>query len=709
MQVRLTLALVLSSLLITACGGSSNSSQPVPNPAPTNNDGSPVTGVLTARFDPSNGVVPFPTNLLFSGTTDLTLNIPVANPNDFSNPQVALNALDGWGTVTPWSTSFNAPPLPASIVPGQTVRVFKVKLFSPAGGVEMILDELTPGSEFVAVMSSPTSLAIVPTTPLEQLTSYMAVLTEGIRDSRGNDATPDQTYFLAKRTSPLCVNGASTDPLLPSSTACALEPLRLLTNSQEAAAASAGIPRADIVLSWVATTQSISPVLAYVRARTAQSPASPMAVVNSGMNIGMLVPGLPPIADVYVGFIDLPYYLVPPSAENPTGPLTGFWKAAPGAYVPPFNGFPLSPTSTNVTVYNPFPVANATVRVPVLVTVPNAASGQTRPEAGWRTAIYQHGITSNRSTLVAMAATLAASGIVGVAIDLPLHGLPPGHPLTAANAAFGATERTFNVDYISNTTGAPGPDGVADSSGAHTINLASLLTSRDNLRQGVADLFVLSRSLPFLDISGDGAPDIDSANIGFVGLSLGAIVGTPFLAMEPTVDHGLLSVGGGGIANLLNGSATFGPRIRAGLASVGVVEGTPAFAQFLGATQIIVDSGDPINYGFASLQNAILFHEVVGGGDNLPDQVVPNSVPGAPLSGTEPLIRVLGLPAITQTVQDANGVRGAVRFTEGAHSSLLDPSSSMAVTVEMQTQMASFLMSRGTTVVVQNPSVIRTQ
>jgi hypothetical protein len=704
------LALVLSSLLITACGGSSNSSQAVPNPPASNNDGSPVTGVLTARFDPSAGVVPFPTNLLFSGTTDLTLNIPVANPNDFSNPQVALNALDGWGTVTPWSTSFNAAPNAATIVPGQTVRVFKVKLFSPAGGVELILDELTPGVEFVAVMSSPTSLAIVPTTPLEQLTSYMAVLTDGIRDARGNDATPDQTYFLAKRTSPLCVNGASTDPLLPAATACALEPLRQLTNSQEAAAASAGIPRANIVLSWVATTQSISPVLAHVRGRTAQTAPSPMAVVNTGMNISMLLPGLEPIADVYVGFIDLPYYLVPPSAENPTGPLTGFWKAAPGAYESPFNQFGLDPTSTHVTLYNPFPVANATVRVPVLVTVPNAASGQTRPAAGWRTAIYQHGITSNRSTLIAAAATLAASGIVGVAIDLPLHGLPPGHPLTAANASFGATERTFNVDYVDNATGAPGPDGIADSSGAHTINLASLLTSRDNLRQGVADLFVVSRSLPFLDLSGDGVPDIDSANIGFIGLSLGAIVGTPFLAMEPTVDHGLLSVGGGGIANLLNGSATFGPRIRAGLASVGVVEGTPEFAQFLGATQIIVDSGDPINYGFATLQNAILFHEVVGdGADNLPDQVVPNSVPGAPLSGTEPLLRVLGLTAITETAQDANGIRGVTRFTEGAHSSLLDPSSSMAATVEMQTQMASFLISRGTTVVVQDPTVIRTQ
>jgi hypothetical protein len=707
MQARLSLALVLSSLLLAACGGSSNSSRAVPNPPPTNQPGTPVTGVLTARFDPSAAVVPFPTNLLLSGTTDLTLNIPVANPNDFSNPQVALNALDGWGTVTPWSTTFNAAPNPTTVVHGQTVRLFEVSLTGPGGGVTGIVRELTPGAEFVATMASATNLVIVPTRPLKQLTSYMAVLTNGIRDARGNDATPDQAYFLAKRTSPLCVNGQSTDPLLPSATACALEPLRQLTNSQEAAAAAAGIPRNNIVLSWVATTQSITPVLQAVRS---QVQPSPMVAVNTGMNTS-IVPGLLPTADIYVGTIDLPYYLLPPSAQNPTGPLNGFWKAAPGAYVPPFNQIPLNPTSTNITFANPFPVANATVRVPVLITVPNANSGQTRPASGWKVAIYQHGITSARSTLLAAASTLALQGFVGVAIDLPLHGLPPGHPFHAGNfPALGATERTFNVDYINNQTGAPGPDGVVDDSGAHFINLGSLLTSRDNIRQAVSDLFVLAASVPFLDLDNNGSPDVDSAHMSFVGISLGAMVGTSFLALEPTVNHGLLSVPGGGIAQLLNGSPTFGPRIRAGLAAAGVQAGTPEFDQFLGATQIVVDSADPINYGFASAQNAILFHEVVGdGAGNLPDQVVPNTVAGAPLSGSTPLRAVLGLSRIAATTQNANGVRGFVQFTAGGHTSLLDPGPSLAVTVEMQTQMAGFVASRGTAVIVSDTSVIRTQ
>ena len=109
MQARLIAAALLPSLFLAACGGGSNSPRAVEAPGATNTDGSPVTAIITARFDPSNGVVPFPTNLLLSGTTDLTLNIPVANAANFGDPKVAMNALDGFSTVAPWSTTFSTP------------------------------------------------------------------------------------------------------------------------------------------------------------------------------------------------------------------------------------------------------------------------------------------------------------------------------------------------------------------------------------------------------------------------------------------------------------------------------------------------------------------------------------------------------------------------------------------------------------------------
>lgn len=709
MPPRITLTLALSSLLLAACGGSSNSDRAVPTSPSNNNNGNPVTGVLTARFDPSNSVLPLPNNLLLSGTTDLTLNPPTANPNNYGDPTVAISTLDGWSTTSPMTTSFNAKPDVASVVPGQSVRIFEVSLSAPGGGTTGIVRELAGGTEFVTALApsdaTGRTLAIIPTQPLQQLTSYLVVLTDGIRDTSGNDATPDQTYFLSKRPDPLCTNGQSTEPLLPAATACALEPLRKLTNSHLAVANAAGIARDDVVLSWVFTTQSITPVMQAVRSVT--EPGQ-MRLVNSGMTTAAA--GLPPIADIHIGTLTVPYYLSAPSAANPTAPLNGFWKAAPGAYVPPFNAAGLSPLSTNITFANPFPVKTSDVTIPVLATIPNAASGRSRPASGWPVVIFQHGITGNRTHALAVSATLAAQGFAVIAIDMPLHGLPPDSPFAIGNSPFAAiaSERTFNVDYINNTTGAAGSDGVVDSSGAHFINLSSLLTSRDNLRQAVADLFVLTASIPSLDIDGNGMGDFDSSNMQFVGLSLGAIVGTSFLALEPNVNVGLLSVPGGGVARMLDGSVTFGPRIRAGLAASGVQAGTPTYDSFMGAAQQVIDSIDPINYGYASAQNSILLHEVVGAGSSLPDQVVPNSVPGAPLSGTEPLIRALGLSSITGTTQAANGIRGAVRFTAGEHASLINPTTP-AVTAEMQGQMASLLASGGAAVMVQDSSVIRAQ
>lgn len=717
MKYRLIPAFALVVSILAGCGGSSSTDRAVPAPPTTNPDGNPTTDTLTAEFDPANGVVPFPTNLLLSGSGDLTLNIPVADPTDFGDPQVALNALDGFGTVSPWTFSFSDPIDPDSLVPGSSIRLFQVQFVFGTIAVQQIVRELVPGQDYVAVQSptDPTGIAIVPLVPLDEMTGYMAVVTNGFRDPEGNVATPSQTYFLAKRTEPLVTAaGVSTEPLLSNAQAQALEPVRQLVNAQESAAEAFGIPRDDIVLSWTATTQSITPVLKVIRSTL--SPTSSQLAPTGLTTADVLPPGASPgIADIFIGVTELPYFLGVPSADNPTAPLTQFWQAAPGNYIPPFDGLGLDPTSTNVTVANPIPVERDRQVVPILMTVPNQFSGQVKPAAGWPVVIFQHGITGNRSQALALADTMAAAGFAVVSMDLPLHGitqtdpLDPSQPLAALyveNTPFGpiANERTFDLDLQNNATGAPGPDGQIDSSGAFFINLQSLLTARDNLRQGQVDLSSLALNIPSMDITGDGLSDFDGSNINFTGLSLGSIVGTAFLAAEPTVNTGVLSVPGGGIANMLNASPTFGPVIRAGLQAAGVEPGSPEFFQFLGAAQTVTDSGDPINWSRTVVQdNAILLHQVAG------DTVIPNAVEGAPLSGTEPMIRIMGLAPITATTQDPAGIRGATRFLQGSHGSLLDPTANPSVTAEMQGQAASMIASGGTTVVVNNDSVIRTE
>jgi hypothetical protein len=722
-----SLAVALATLFVAACSSSSNSPRAVPAEPARNNDGSVVTAIITARFDPSTGVVPFPNNLLLSGTTDLTLNPPLSvpgNPADPRNaPVLALSALDGFSTVGPMSFTLSAAPRASSLTaggPNGAIRVFEVLLTGPGGGVTSVVRELASPAEFVVApsASNPLAVGIVPTAPLKPLTSYMVIVTNGITDAAGNDATPDQAYFLAKRTAPLCVNGQSTDPLLPTANACALEPLRLLTNSHLAAASTRGISPDRVVLSWVATTQSTSQVL---QANASRVTPAPVQIAPTGLNLGSLGAGLPPVADIFIGTITLPYFNDAPArnaapAAQAAAVLSSFWRAAPGAYVPPFNGLGLDPTSTNVTFANPFAVNQGNQTIPLVLTVPNAASGRTRPAAGWPIVIFGHGLTRNRTDAFAVAATFAAQGFAVIAIDHPLHGIAPGQPFYVGATPFGAVarERTFEVDLIRNN-GQPCPagqaicpDGIPDASGAHVINLNSLRTSRDNLRQAHMDLIALARTIPRIDFNGDGVTDFDGSRIAYTGQSLGGIIGIPFLAIESSVNTGFLSVPGGGLAQMLNGSPTFGPQIRAGLAAAGIQAGTPDFDQFLLITQTVLDSADPVNYGFATQTDRILMHLAIGGGSVLPDQVVPITVPGAPLSGGEPLARALGLASITGSTTNANGIRGVTRFIQGDHGSLLSPTASAATTAEMQGQMASFVASNGTAVQVQNTSVIRT-
>ena len=86
---------------------------------------------------------------------------------------------------------------------------------------------------------------------------------------------------------------------------------------------------------------------------------------------------------------------------------------------------------------------------------------------------------------------------------------------------------------------------------------------------------------------------------------------------------------GGAIAELLNNSVSFAPRIEAGLASKGIMKGSASYSSFILATQTVLDDADPINYttAVATTQAGKIFAiEVVGTDSSNSDQVIPNSV-----------------------------------------------------------------------------------
>ena len=88
----------------------------------------PAQNTVIANYDPLSGILPFPTNLIFSGTTDGSLNAPVVDPNDYGDPAVAMNTMDGYSGIASAYTSFSGTLDESTVIAGDTVRVFQVNL-----------------------------------------------------------------------------------------------------------------------------------------------------------------------------------------------------------------------------------------------------------------------------------------------------------------------------------------------------------------------------------------------------------------------------------------------------------------------------------------------------------------------------------------------------------------------------------------------------
>ncbi|MFM5181736.1 VolA/Pla-1 family phospholipase [Aeromonas veronii] len=390
----------------------------------------------------------------------------------------------------------------------------------------------------------------------------------------------------------------------------------------------------------------------------------------------------------------------------------------------------------NIGRFNPLPTLTEVQSVPLRIFA--AAPLNTITDV----IIYQHGVTSIKENAYALAlgqigaGATASKSVAVVVIDHPLHG-ERGYALSGS------------MDTVT-TSENPTP----------YLNLGYLTVARDNLKQSVADLLGLRLAVGLANAKGLGG-QLGGAGlkVHFLGHSLGAITGANLLAVANQTtgsaqadalfkfDTGGLAMPGGGIAPLLLNSPSFGPTIKMSVLTSGspaLKAGFTAYApncktaaatcfvnEFLPsldaatqagaastlqsytfAAQSVLDSADPINLGSGIAKSFPLFAtEIVGDGAlNLPDQVIPNSIASAPLGGTEPLFRVLGLQELKGSGVLPAG-HHAARFLKGGHSSLLAPDENFdqagAVTTEIQTQFASFFMSSGAAVKVTDDTLIK--
>lgn len=626
-----------------------------------------------AVFDPANGQLPFPHDALLLGSDDGTVEVPVDDDAPASDPRFALNALNGFGLTGTLHIPFSRRLDPGSVVVGASVRVFD----GFAG------DEVEARSLTVVVDKTGAALAVVPLSPWPEGRTVVVIVTDDVKDEDGEAVAADRVFKLARSENALVdVDGHATKPdLIDDATAQALEPLRALTSLACTPARLRGIDEDKLVMCLPVTTQSATARLRSLDDDDAEAHAAgddelrvlPQAVVSTDAL------GLAGAANVFVGAFRVARYV--PVDRPVDGVIDG--EARAGDEV-----------------------------IPLLITAPRAPTASPPPVV-----VFQHGVTRDRTDVLAVADAFAAAGVVVVAADLPLHGLTgdPAHVFAAFNgnveadsAAYQSSffdglrprERTLDLDLVDNATGVPGPDGVVDASGTHLLNLASLLTSRDTLTQAVVDVRALGRAAAVLDLDGDGVSDVDG-RVFFVGHSMGAIVGASACALGDVFDDGcVLADPGAQLARLFQGSPTFGPVMQSGLATAGVVRADDVDA-FVEVAQMVLDGIDPwLTQPLLSVQSTPLLVVDVKG-----DVVVPERVSLQPLAGGLPFIDSLGLDDVDDDRVGDVVQRARVRFAVGDHTSLLSPTSSPEATAAMQRLVVGFVASNGRVVDV-DPAVI---
>ena len=678
-----------------------------------------------AEFDPAADVpvLPYPVDLLFLGSADGTMNIPVANAQNFADPMVQLNTLDGFSTLTPIDATFSGRIDPLTLVAGDTVRVFEVTKSAPYLAMSGIVRELEGGVEFSVHPTSRQAeneerhgLRVIPTFPLRPGTSYMVVVGTGVEDAQGYPIEPSLIYGISKGGSPLVDRfGHTTVPMaFGDEQAALLEQLRALTYSYEILLGlQAGIGSGEVALAWTFTTQSVDTMLKALASTNEAGGFVVSPVVDAAqVQVTTAAAGLLGTADIHFGSLEVPYYL---DSANPAR-ADNFWRGL-GESFPTVHYHELSGQG---------PVARSTQTIPFLVTIPNTPS---KPVGGWPVTIFQHDLTQNRFNALAISEALATVGQAVIAIDLPLHGVNKYNlydPLTGAagkssgvNALYrfsADATKTFSACGACGTGQTPDADcgetcgvgtckamvgsvyanhpaftavaevlgermmgvdgdgdGEVDGSGTGFLNVQGGLNFRDNLRQAAADLMVLRKTLPEMGL-------FDATKVSFVGHGVGASVGVLFLSQAEKaglqINSAVLASPLSGIARALEASASIGPGLKIALqALAGLQVGSPAYDSFFMALQTTLDAGDPINYGSAVETPTVMF-EVVGDGDAFPeDTVFPVSFTSeAPNLGSESLGIEMGLKSVSSTVADAEGLSARVQFTKGVHGSLLDPS-----------------------------------
>lgn len=727
-------------------------------------------------------------------STDGTLGLESSSETgSLMDPKVAMGKTDGWSTTQPISISFTGAELDANTAasaffliksdsPTTTKSVTAKQVLSQADG------------DFVVSVQGDT-LNVILTKPLDPKSDYMFALTDDLKDTSGNSVGMSQSYAYLKADTPppnqkldkaqvythkietaFASQGIDKDKIIYSSwfTTASVGDVLFATKGAIASALSA-IKQggtANAVWQGSANPNDVDTTGLF----TLNTPAEVTALLPEPYKTALDNKGM----KTYKGTLKLPYFLETSVTDEQ-------WKKTPwqsgmpslakisnvlnngtdadkdkvkeqlkelkitsddlakvssdqatqlkvmtaliGKTLYLADGSQLDP-AREITRYSPIPQLKSVEDINYLLVMPDLANCADVP-TGVPVNIYQHGITVNKETVLALAPEAINNSCQAIiAIDHPLHG-----------------ERQLSDGTI---TDEDNPDVF--------MNLSYLTVGRDNFRQSVADAMGLRAALGMI-FARNGAGFEEPLNklspvngasvgVGYVGHSLGAMTGIGYTATinkpiaDEDIEKAMFKVNraqfanpGAGIPYLLMNSTRFGRVVKDKLLAAssekyvaykakacpeGTVDGPTCFSNFyamLGETdktkvnsdlssfayaaQTVLDTVDPMNHIGSVLTTTPSYLTMVLG-----DKVIPNGLdatqhsPYSPFGGTLPLI-YSGYNQVTTTIDTAE--REAVIFTSGDHGSLLDPASDADVTQNMQGQTHHFIDAGSVTIAADAP------
>ncbi|MCG3863281.1 MULTISPECIES: VolA/Pla-1 family phospholipase [unclassified Photobacterium] len=417
------------------------------------------------------------------------------------------------------------------------------------------------------------------------------------------------------------------------------------------------------------------------------------------------------------------------------------------------NGKQLDPERL-ITRYSPVPQLQSVAAVQYNLIMPklDKENQEKCKQSGYSVTIFQHGVTSNKEQFVYSNPSLPDK-IIGnqcraiFAIDLPLHGT---RGIGGKNAS---EDPKMFLNFIDLAVARDNlRQSVIDVVNLRAI-IGKVLTDSDPSELG--------EQLSALSLNNNNV-------VSFAGHSLGAITGVDVADIANrtifndqynktlfNIDTVALANPGAEIPYLLLNSPSFSDLIKGGivdatspsfskqcgntnlalcykhyvaqlnaskdsgnsLAQITLDTLNDNFNKFAYAAQTVMDPADPINHAsFIPKTTAVLLEEMKN------DMVIPNkSAQGtnkiySPFTGTSPLLKPLQLSQTIKSVTESP-LKTAVRFEGGYHSSVLTPlnplklslpatEKSIAVTNEMQSVIASFINSNGTSLTINDDSVI---